>query len=43
MSPTATVESFPGWETLSHEDKGSVRDVIKKETANKGNEACISQ
>uniref|UniRef100_A0ACD5TFQ5 Uncharacterized protein n=1 Tax=Avena sativa TaxID=4498 RepID=A0ACD5TFQ5_AVESA len=35
MSPTATVEKFPGWETLSHEDTGAILDVIKKGTASK--------
>ncbi|KQK20109.1 poly [ADP-ribose] polymerase 1 [Brachypodium distachyon] len=35
MSPTATVEKIPGWEALSHEDKGAIHDVVKKCTANK--------
>jgi hypothetical protein len=42
MSPTATVEKFPGWETLSQEDTGAILDIIKKGTASKGNEACRS-
>ncbi|KAM0853174.1 hypothetical protein ACQ4PT_051264 [Festuca glaucescens] len=35
MSPTATVEKFPGWETLSQEDTGAILDIIKKGTASK--------
>ncbi|KAM0930597.1 hypothetical protein ACQ4PT_000858 [Festuca glaucescens] len=35
MSPTATVEKFQGWETLSHGDKGATLSVLKKGTASK--------
>lgn len=42
MSPTASVEKFPGWETLSHDDRGAIIDVVKKSAASKRNEACRS-
>uniref|UniRef100_M8BAB1 Poly (ADP-ribose) polymerase 1 n=1 Tax=Aegilops tauschii TaxID=37682 RepID=M8BAB1_AEGTA len=35
MSPTASVEKFPGWETLSHDDRGAIIDVVKKGAASK--------
>lgn len=35
MSPSAAVEKFSGWETLSHEDKGAVLDLVKKDATNK--------
>uniref|UniRef100_J3KUT4 SAP domain-containing protein n=1 Tax=Oryza brachyantha TaxID=4533 RepID=J3KUT4_ORYBR len=31
MSPAANVEKFTGWEVLSHEDKGAVLDLVKKD------------
>ncbi|KAG8099933.1 hypothetical protein GUJ93_ZPchr0013g36640 [Zizania palustris] len=34
MSPSATFEKFSGWETLSHEDKGVVHDLVKKDAPN---------
>ena len=35
MSPTASVEKFPGWETLSHGDRAAIIDVVKKGAASK--------
>ncbi|XP_048563683.1 poly [ADP-ribose] polymerase 1-like isoform X2 [Triticum urartu] len=35
MSPTASVEKFPGWETLLHDDRAAIIDVVKKGAASK--------
>ncbi|XP_062190383.1 poly [ADP-ribose] polymerase 1 [Phragmites australis] len=35
ISPTATVEKFSGWETLSDEDKGIVLDLVNKDVGKK--------
>uniref|UniRef100_A0A0D9WXY3 Poly [ADP-ribose] polymerase n=1 Tax=Leersia perrieri TaxID=77586 RepID=A0A0D9WXY3_9ORYZ len=34
MSPAANVEKFLGWEIMSHEDKGAILDLVKKDTPN---------
>uniref|UniRef100_A0A0E0AIQ7 Poly [ADP-ribose] polymerase n=1 Tax=Oryza glumipatula TaxID=40148 RepID=A0A0E0AIQ7_9ORYZ len=36
MSPAAPVENFSGWEILSHEDKGAVLDLVKKDAPSSG-------
>lgn len=34
VSPSATVEKFSGWDTLSDEDKRTVLDLVKKDVGN---------
>ncbi|CAN6171745.1 unnamed protein product [Urochloa humidicola] len=34
LSPSATVEKFSGWDTLSDEDKRTVLDLVKKDVGN---------
>ncbi|KAL6871445.1 hypothetical protein ACP4OV_014274 [Aristida adscensionis] len=35
ISPSATVEKFSGWETLSDNDRGTVLDLVKKDPGKK--------